>query len=400
MPQRTPQSPQNAPRYKALDGMRGIAALIVVLYHFRLPNHITLNEFIQRGYLAVDLFFILSGYVIAAGYSGKLTNLRKIRSFLGLRFFRVYPLHLAVLAAFVAFELFKLFIARNNLLSLTAQPFTDQRSIEALILNVFLIHSLNLLPYLSWNDPSWSISCEFVAYVLFGIGFFALAFRNRVSLITAALLAVAGYASLVWLRGSLNITYDFGIVRCLCGFFLGVATFELAARAKILSGLSVRVLSRAEVVILVAIIAIMAFAAGWTEVFIVPAFVAAVAVMQEGRGLIARALASPVPQFLGQISYSIYMIHSFVLMILVIILKRVLSVPMTIDAATQMPVLVVSPWIGDVLVGCMIAAVVAIGSLTYSMIEEPARQFGRRLVPEPLKRELAVVQRAAESEAR
>jgi peptidoglycan/LPS O-acetylase OafA/YrhL len=391
MSQRTTQKPPNSQRYMALDGCRGIAALLVVLFHIQLPNHVTVNPFVRHGYLAVDLFFVLSGFVIAASYSDRLTNLPKIFSFLGLRFFRVYPLHLTMLAAFVAFETFKLFLSRTNLLIPTQIPFTHGHSVDALILNVFLLQSLDVLPYLSWNTPSWSISCEFVAYVLFGIGFFTLAFRNRISLIAAGLFTVGGYAGLVTFCGTLDVTYDYGIVRCVCGFFLGMAIFEFAARARMISGFSVRVLSRTEIAVLAAIVAIMTFCAGWMVVFIIPAFVALVTVMQEDRGLIARALASPVPQFLGRISYSVYMTHSFVLTILLTVLKRVLSVPTTIDAATQLPVVLVNPWIGDLLVGGLVAAVVAIASLTYSMIEEPARQFGHRFVPALPKSHLAGV---------
>ena len=57
-----------APRFRALDGLRGVAALLVVLLHVEWPNHLTGNKFVQNGYLAVDLFFILSGLVISSNY--------------------------------------------------------------------------------------------------------------------------------------------------------------------------------------------------------------------------------------------------------------------------------------------------------------------------------------------
>ena len=85
-------------RFRALDGLRGAAALLVVVYHIAFyrvqwPNHLFDNDFVRHGYLAVDLFFILSGLVISSNYSLRLNNLSEVKEFLLLRFFRLYPLH-------------------------------------------------------------------------------------------------------------------------------------------------------------------------------------------------------------------------------------------------------------------------------------------------------------------
>ena len=90
---------RNKSRFSALDGLRGIAALAVVFYHVKFPNHFTTYPglFFRNGYMAVDLFFILSGFVIYANYSGKIYNTASALRFIVLRFFRIYPLHLAIL---------------------------------------------------------------------------------------------------------------------------------------------------------------------------------------------------------------------------------------------------------------------------------------------------------------
>jgi peptidoglycan/LPS O-acetylase OafA/YrhL len=124
-------------RFLALDGLRGVAAFAVVLYHFRWSNHLT-GPF-QNGYLAVDLFFILSGFVIYANYSA-LPDLRSALHFIWLRFFRVYPLHLAVLAAFVALNMAKLWAAHFGVIS-TQAPFSGSTSIHGLIGNLLLSSS-------------------------------------------------------------------------------------------------------------------------------------------------------------------------------------------------------------------------------------------------------------------
>jgi peptidoglycan/LPS O-acetylase OafA/YrhL len=168
-------------RFEALDGLRGVAAVVVICFHARRPNHLTQNEFLGHGYLAVDLFFILSGFVISSSYSTTLTDFGRIRKFVCLRFFRVYPLHLAVLAAFVVIELVKLWSLRSGMLMPDHMPFANNNSVNSLVANIFLVHSLDVLGSLSWNSPSWSISCEFVAYILFAIGVLAIPFRNVVS---------------------------------------------------------------------------------------------------------------------------------------------------------------------------------------------------------------------------
>ena len=93
----------------ALTGIRGLAAWLVVLYHIRLSLTALLpGEVIAalaKGYLAVDLFFMLSGFVIWYNYADRLRagGGAETRLFLWRRFARVWPLHAAILAAFIAF---------------------------------------------------------------------------------------------------------------------------------------------------------------------------------------------------------------------------------------------------------------------------------------------------------
>jgi len=76
-------------RFVALDGLRGLAALLIVLYHVRWTNHLSGSQFIQNSYLAVDLFFILSGFVISWAYRGRIGSAADAYRFLTVRLFRV-----------------------------------------------------------------------------------------------------------------------------------------------------------------------------------------------------------------------------------------------------------------------------------------------------------------------
>src|SRR5689334_9429569 len=97
------------PESRALTGIRGVAALWVVLFH--LPNPLAGTAFAQvlsRGYLGVDLFFILSGFVLSYAYRDALPEKPMVRQalrFYAVRLARIYPLHVFVLALFVTIEL-------------------------------------------------------------------------------------------------------------------------------------------------------------------------------------------------------------------------------------------------------------------------------------------------------
>jgi peptidoglycan/LPS O-acetylase OafA/YrhL len=365
-------------RFQALDGLRGVAALLVVLLHVGWSNHLTENNFVQHGYLAVDLFFILSGLVISSNYSHRITNLGEARSFMGLRFFRLYPLHLAILGGFVCLECAKLVAQHAFAIRSGPQPpFTGGDSFGALVANLFVIHGLHVLDGPSWNGPSWVISCEFAAYLAFSILVLAGLVRSRLFFLAGSLIAGASYAVIALKRGTLNVTVDWGIIRCLAGFFLGMLIFRFKRRNIVCQS---RVLiGGCEIAVTIAIILTMSFTSGPLIAFVIPLFVIAIALLQFDQGPLARLLVSPVAQFLGRISYSIYMVHSFLVVCLLIILKRVFVLPMGIDPIRGKPIVMINPWTGDLLVLGVVIVVVATASATYALIEEPGRLFGRRL---------------------
>src|SRR5947207_14296459 len=94
-------------RFEALDSWRGIAACLVALYHLRLYSDSPLIALplLQHSYLFVDFFFVLSGFVIAANYQQRLGEGFSMWRFALLRFGRVYPLHLALLAVCILLHL-------------------------------------------------------------------------------------------------------------------------------------------------------------------------------------------------------------------------------------------------------------------------------------------------------
>jgi peptidoglycan/LPS O-acetylase OafA/YrhL len=355
--------------------LRGVAALLVVLVHVEWSNHITGLRFAKNGYLAVDLFFILSGVVIAANYS---TNIRDIRSalrFIGLRFFRVYPLHFAMLAAFVILECIKL-LAQSKLGVIPEhQPFTGGQSPQSLITHIFLVQGLGLQPTPGWNEPSWSISCEFVAYVLFAVVTLIGLLRDRAFLILGAIATAFGYAALAFTHGTLNVVNDFGLVRCISGFFWGVLIYRFSVVA---STRSIRRMQFYEVAVTVLLISAMATISGVRILTVIPLLILFVSLIRTDSGPVARLLTLTQTQYLGRISYSVYMVHYFVLDAVLMALKRM--VPADYNASVQKDFVFINPWIGDALLFAVVALVVLVSARTYSLIEQPGRLFGRRVL--------------------
>ena len=148
---------------RALTGIRGIAALWVLFLHFgsELSVLITqvdkLKPIFSKGHVGVDLFFILSGFIITSVYSSvENWEAEKVKSFIRKRFARVYPVHLFTL----------LILAGLVLLSkLMGKSISGDYSVQEFWYNVFMLQGFPISAA-SWNYPSWSVSAEFFGYLV------------------------------------------------------------------------------------------------------------------------------------------------------------------------------------------------------------------------------------------
>jgi peptidoglycan/LPS O-acetylase OafA/YrhL len=189
---------------RALTGARGMAALLVVIYHFYPSDQMVpaaLGHIIGKGYLWVDLFFVLSGFVLALNYAHLFAGawgLRQWGDFLLRRLGRIYPLYIVLTLAtlIVTVALFGR-ISGEGLPPGTAVLAHPLRDITA---NVLLVQSWGIAR--SVNGPGWSISTEWAAYILFPL-LAALALFSRTWL---AFLTMAGACLLIGAASWLNAT--------------------------------------------------------------------------------------------------------------------------------------------------------------------------------------------------
>ena len=355
-------------RYRSLDSLRGVAATIVVFFHVNWNNHVTSLHLFRQAFLFVDLFFILSGFIIVTVYGRRIRTSSDVIRFMTRRFFRLYPLHLATLLFLVALETSKYFSASYGL-STSSDIFAFQRTIRAIFVNLAFLQGAGVLDTLSWNTPSWSISCEMIAYATFSlIATTGLVMSRLFWLMIIPI--VAGYAYLIIDRGTLNVTFDVGVIRCLSGFFLGalIARVPPAAFPNLLAAISI-----------FATALIISCLSGSAEIVVIPAFAVLVYALINDESTIANILLTKPLAFLGEISFSIYLVHYLVISVIGTILKVALHAKPISLIGWEIPMFDVSPVLGDFLVAITLACTLVIAKWAYERIEVPGRKLGYKL---------------------
>ena len=355
---------QRPERDRGLTGIRGIAALMVVIYHFQdtfvrlVPACSVLAPTARVGLLGVDVFFILSGLILCLVYRADeaAVTWASHRRFLMLRIARVYPSHLAALAAM------GLLVAAANSAGVVVE---GTFPVAQLPFQLTMTHAWFRSPGMEWNYPSWSISSEWFAYLfLFPLGSWYL--RRRPGAWMHVVLAVV--ATQAWLHIS-NTSWPralFPTLRILCGFLGGVALYGVLRTAPWLVALCRRFTTPLLMVFLLAVTVLPALWSHSPELMFLSILGILIGLTSE-RSLAARWLGSEPMVRLGQWSYALYMSHA--------ISGRVLAwlLPAERFAGSPMPLRVgVLVFYG---VAIMLGAV-----LLYHGVEKPAREWLRRPV--------------------
>ena len=236
------------PYLSNLTPLRGIAAMLTVIFHVNImqwPNRLIPDEFsglLHRTYLMVDFFFILSGFIMCHVYgkwfSGPVT-FPEFKKFTIARFARVYPLHFITLL----YTIVLFYIAGK--LGLPSDIVENQNNTYSILTNLTLLHSMNFHDWFSWNHASWSISTEWWAYMVFPFLVGPFIRLNAMGKGLLAFLCFAGYLGITFFivpivtvpeeipfvsvdpaLHSVDVSYQYGILRCICGFVLGMMVYE------------------------------------------------------------------------------------------------------------------------------------------------------------------------------
>lgn len=344
--------------------------------HFDANGYISQLPFLRNAFLFVDFFFVLSGFVIGSSYGARLTAGFSVGRFMALRLGRIYPHHAAVLLMFILFEV-----------SLALVPglaqrgaFTDPFSVVTLVQSLLLIQIFAGPDISAWNLPSWSIAAEIWTYLIFA-GLLRWAPRLTIPFSMMAAIAAPIFLSVQSDR-YMNVLHDGALVRCIFGFGLGVIGWRLANWAA-----AIRVPQWAyhafEFGIGAAIIVFVSLAgAGPFSVGAPFLFLVAVLIFAREKGVVSKCLRRAPFVLVGGLSYSIYMVHTFLQFRLVnaaaLAGKRMgIQIVETNDGHNS---LAATGLLADAISLFFLALVILFAYGSYRLIERPAQRVSRKWI--------------------
>ena len=341
-------------------GLRGVAALMVA------PVHMYCDEFVAgfdrtvlpflNSVLAVDVFFVLSGFIIPYVYldSRGLMNATWRKFFLA-RFARIYPLHILTIAIVGLMVLFA-----------NAQGISMGRPYYASDLppQLLLIHAFPYIEKWAWIHPSWSISMEFLAYIaIFPFMTFALKGNSKIWFETIIILCLCGlYVLTYWLCAAADANAAMGwfaVGRVSAGFGIGFLLFKIYQKHPVITS---RIQDHCDWILGIFLAGYIAscyklFAFQWL-ILLVPPLV--LSLTSNKPSFAAFVLGNRVMVWLGTISYSVYMIHTIFGKIVV-------------GLSDEFPT--PSPFVGVILLIGLFTSLLMVSSLSYSLFENPARKW-------------------------
>lgn len=328
-------------RFDSLDSLRGLAALTVALFHFCSG---------WAGYLAVDFFLVLSGFVLSHGYLYKDRSVT-FKEFLSHRLARLYPLHIFTLVIFIL-----IFLLVNG-----EFPRSKDGALFTLFQNLTLTQNVGFNPNgLTYNKPSWSISVELWINIVF---FLFITKSTKTWMLILG--SIIGFLSIYLGTGHLDTHYNnyvelfnSGLIRGMSSFLLGIVSYRLYIFTKEVGKIR-EILNVAEwVCVGLVIFVVFSRDSKTSEIdFFAPMFfMFSVSVFAFQEGYLSKYLRKF--SYLGEISYSVYL-NQLTLLILAKYFQKELDLPFI------------------VVLGGYIASLLIYSHFTYQYIEKPLRAKGR-----------------------
>lgn len=298
---------------ETLTPLRGIAAIWVVLYHYdQLTTFTGLDHLVSqnstmllaKGYLFVDFFFLLSGFILAHVYGTRFLhgiNIKASWDYLWARFSRLYPLHIFCLLTHVMVACLLILGFPN-----VWDKFSHMYALKGIPVHMFLAQAWGSQYWLTWNVPSWSISAEWAIYMVSPLLFWFLFQKKGLWQWIMALVSFSILMAIVQfnVKHSLDTTFDWGIFRCFAEFTLGILVYNLYQK-----GFLKRWLSKDVFFSVMTLVTLFGLHIKINDVWIIPCFVLVILTVAHNHGRVRKIMGWPPAQYLGKISYSIYMMQ-------------------------------------------------------------------------------------------
>lgn len=340
-------------RIEKLDGLRGVFSIMVVLFHFNsefIPDFLFNNFIIRKSGLFVDFFFVLSGFVIALNY----TNLSKVNEFttyLKKRLIRIYPL-----LFWTAMVFFAVYYVCTYYGFTSSYDEIEGRWLINLAETLLLTNSTPILGVnYGINYPSWTISSEMISYIVFGL--LSLTFTTVKKPLKFAIV-IGICVTFLWYLKQYWVIEDYGFVRGLYAFLMGCLVYKFYNKKRVYhKGLEfITVLVLLVYMYLLSILPLQK-----QEVFSIATipllFASILFILLHTNGMISNILESRTFQFLGKISYSVYLNHAIIIVLLPNGIQYVFDLSL-------------NPWSQTLILIVTMLALIIYSNFTYVLVEK------------------------------
>lgn len=273
----------------ALTGIRGLFAIYVMFYHIN--PMASKNLFLWNGYLSVDLFFILSGFILCFVYQNKFSKNvlpTDYLNFLFNRLCRIYPLY------FIATTVVFIFYLTNRNYSTLLYDYT---------INIFFVQSVTGSGFVA---PAWSLATEVIAY--FFVPFLILLlFKAKQSIFILSFASICMLGIVSYKTADLNVYTGWeAIARCTSDYVLGVLSYQIFLSTKDES-------KNNNISCLVTLlISLLLLSFKGLDLLVIPLFVLLIPLIATSNGIVVKLLSIAPVYYLGEISYSVYIWHGVV----------------------------------------------------------------------------------------
>lgn len=289
---------------------------------------LTSNDFCSKSGIFVDLFFILSGFVIYHNYKNKSFDQTMRLTFIKKRLKRLLPLHFYTLFVLLGLEIIK--YLSYDYLPFSQAPFSAN-SWDSFWPQLLLVNSTPFFVDFSWNGPNWSISAELISYLFFVLTS-VLSFRKlQISFLISAFVVGLGYLFFYINYDTFDTTIDFNFsfIRGLIGFNLGVCTYIIASRCQMIyKKISKTVATLFELIAIISVISLVsAINPEIKDNFYILHLVFSLLIFVfsfEG-GILSNMFKLSGFQNIGHWSYSIYLNHFFLIAIFQMVAVKLLK---------------------------------------------------------------------------
>lgn len=390
---------QKSRQIVSLTGMRAFLIGWIVLYHLKeeidqlFPQQAWLSDFAATGFVGVDFFFLTSGFIITYNYATRFRsfNTQVYGRFLWMRLARIYPVHL------FSFLLYAALIALMAAVGM--QPSNPEfYTPSGFIQNIFLVQAWTIPTAFSWNAVAWAVSAEWLAYLCFPL---VLALTLRIH---RSLTVVASIVTLLWTMAAVCLFLDtswtvpygagsYGLLRMAGEFTAGCLLYNLYVTgfgsqwrwgwittfAWISSVVGSVFINSAKGQ---GLLSAAQMSGQLHTLWITPLFALAIYALAWEKGIVAKAFSTSTMRYGGHCSYALYLTHFLCL----ILLRKVFPASAFADASIVLKVAFLAGYL---------TVMLAAATLTYRLIEEPARKWMKRLNSQRDRslRTAAVVQR-------